>query len=201
MSSRPIHTSHHSSRSRLASEPPVVPRNTGHAAKASAAQQNEFLARAGLQNRWLHNAVSDDNNDDESGVGISVTVPDAWEAQISKVDFVTKLPTELAIHVLGYLNAITLGNASLVCREWKQIVADQHIWRESCLRETTGTYAMSGPVRPNVGLGVPRNHPETDWKQIYRVKRDLEQKWKEGTARPVYLNGHTDSIYCLQFDE
>jgi hypothetical protein len=29
----------------------------------------------------------------------------------------------------------------------------------------------------------------------------LNDRWKTGKARAVYLNGHTDSIYCLQFDE
>jgi hypothetical protein len=29
----------------------------------------------------------------------------------------------------------------------------------------------------------------------------LERNWLEGAAEPIYLNGHTDSIYCVQFDE
>jgi F-box and WD-40 domain protein 1/11 len=84
---------------------------------------------------------------------------------------------------------------------WHGVVKNQHIWRESFLREKTTTYATSGPVRPGVGLGVPRVQPENNWKEIYRVKTELDKRWKEGKAQPVYLNGHTDSIYCLQFDE
>ena len=181
-------------------EPPIIPPNTGSAAKAAAAMQNEFLARHGLQHRWLH-PTAGEGNDDESGVGISVTVPGAKEAPISRVDFVANLPTELAIHILAYLDASALAKASLTSRRWREIVSNQHIWRESCLRELTGTYAMGGPVQPNMGLGLPRNLPTSDWRQIYRVKKELDQRWKQGKARPVYLNGHTDSIYCLQFDE
>ena len=200
MAPRPTHTSYNS-RPGLAGEPPIIPRNTGAAAKAAAAMQNEFMARSGLQNRWLHPTASEDNNDDESGVGISVTIPGVKEAQISRVDFVTNLPTELAIHILAYLDAAALAKASLVSQRWKQVINNQHIWRESCLREVTGTYAMSGAVQPNTGLGLPRNIPSSDWRQIYRDKKELDQRWKQGKARPVYLNGHTDSIYCLQFDE
>lgn len=70
----------------------------------------------------------------------------------------------------------------------------------SCLGELTGgTYAMSGPVRPNIGLGLPRSLPGTDWRQIYRIKEELDQRWKEGMARPVYLDGNADSVYYLQF--
>lgn len=194
-------------------EPPVVPFNAGAAAKASAAMQNEFFAIQSVQNRWLNTSSSEDGNDRESGIGIVVTEPFSGsetgdtesippqDTTISRIDFVTKLPAELAIHVLAYLDAAALASANGVCRDWKKVVSNQHIWRESCLRETGSTYATSGPVRPGTGLGIPRVLPSNDWKQVYRVKQELEQRWKEGKARPVYLNGHTDSIYCLQFDE
>lgn len=193
----------------LGDEPPIIPRNTGAAAKASAAMQNEFLARQGLQNRWLHASYSEDGNDRESGIGISVTIPDAGidtvdearDADISKIDFITKLPSELAIHILAYLDADALAKTTTISRSWNKIASNQHIWRESCLRETGSTFATSGPVKPNAGLGIPKVLPSNDWKQIYRVKQELNQRWRAGKARPVYLNGHSDSIYCLQFDE
>jgi F-box and WD-40 domain protein 1/11 len=195
----------------LGDEPPVIPRNTGAAAKAAAAMQNEFFARQGLHNRWLHTPSSEDGNDRESGIGISVTVPDAGtdaadedvagDAFISRIDFVTKLPSELAISVLAYLDAAALAKAVTVSHGWNKIASNQHIWRESCLREMGTTFATSGPVKANSGLGVPKVLPSSDWKQIYRAKQELERRWKAGKAQPVYLNGHSDSIYCLQFDE
>ncbi|KAF4469423.1 F-box WD-repeat [Fusarium albosuccineum] len=189
-------------------EPPVIPSNSGAAAKASAAMQNEYYARQSMM--WLNpTPTSDASNDRESGIGITVTLPGAegtdTEAEqgsvISKIDFISKLPTELAIHVLACLDATALTKASEVCRNWNKIISNQHIWRESCLRETTTTYATSGPVVPGTGFGVPAITPNSDWKEIYRAKQELTQRWKGGKATPVYLNGHKDSIYCLQFDE
>ncbi|KAH7023838.1 WD40-repeat-containing domain protein [Ilyonectria destructans] len=193
-------------------EPPIIPTNSGAAAKASAAMQNEYLARQGLQNLWLNPTASEDGNDRESGIGITVTIPgteadDGTDSElelgstISRIDFITKLPTELAIHVLACLDAAALAKASEVSQNWKKVIANQHIWRESCLREMTTTYATSGPVAPGTGLGIPPVSPSNDWKEIYRVKQELTHRWKAGKARPVYLNGHSDSIYCLQFDE
>lgn len=194
-------------------EPPVIPMNSGAAAKASAAMQNEFFARQTFPNVWLNPTPSDDGNDRESGIGIAVTVSgldaDLEDAEtlprpngtISRIDFISKVPTEIAIHILAYLDAAALKKASEVSRNWKSVVSNQHIWRESCLRETTATYATSGPVQPGVGLGLPPVLPTNDWKQIYRVKQELSHRWRAGKARPVYLNGHSDSIYCLQFDE
>lgn len=161
--------------------------------------QNDFLYRNALKNRRLQE--SDVGTDVESGIGIAVTTPEERVAEISRVDFVSKLPPELAIHVLAYLDAAALAHVSLVSHAWNKVVGNQHIWRESCLRETTGTYATSGPVQPDTGLGIPKLVPVNNWKDIYRVRKQLDQRWKEGKAQPVYLHGHTDSIYCLQFDE
>lgn len=188
--------------------PPIIPEHTGAAAKASAALQNEYMARS-LQHKWL-SPLSDEGTDCESGVGISVSgidddieIIDIIESQqdISRVDFISQLPVELAIHVLACLDSLALSRASSVSRNWNKVCGNQHVWRESCLREMTTTYATSGSVRPNAGQGIPRNLPSSDWKEIYRAKNELDQRWKSGKAKPIYLNGHKDSIYCVQFDE
>ena len=196
---------------------PVIPLNTGGAARAAAAAafQHEILQT--MQPKWLQ---EDTGNDRESGIGITITSEsdsadeataqtavgdncegDFAELAITKVDFVANLPTELAILILSELDATGLQAASRVSRAWSLVAKNQHIWRESFLREKTGTYATSGPVQPGVGLGVPPARPSSDWRQIYRVKHELDRRWQEGKTRPVYLNGHSDSIYCLQFDE
>ncbi|EPE10801.1 hypothetical protein F503_05896 [Ophiostoma piceae UAMH 11346] len=198
--------------------PPVIPINTGGAARAAAAAafQNEILQM--MQPKWLQE--EDTGNDRESGIGITITSEsdsadeataqtavgdncqgDLAELAITKVDFVANLPTELAILILSELDATGLQAASRVSQAWNLVAKNQHIWRESFLREKTGTYATSGPVQPGVGLGVPPARPSSDWRQIYRVKHELDRRWQEGKTRPVYLNGHSDSIYCLQFDE
>ncbi|KAF9875286.1 hypothetical protein CkaCkLH20_07106 [Colletotrichum karsti] len=183
----------------IGGEPPVIPYHTGGAAKAAAAAQNQAL-----QNKWLR-ASQDDFTDRESGIGITVTTSESEteleDVNISRIDFISQLPVELAIQILAHLDATALGTASRVSQYWQRMIQNQHVWRESFLREKTGTYATSFPVQPGTGHGVPAIAPSVDWKQIYKVKEELDMRWKEGKARPVYLNGHLDSIYCLQFDE
>lgn len=120
---------------------------------------------------------------------------------IPRVDFVAQLPLELAIEILAYLDGPDLATIERVSRAWRHVTTYQHIWRESFLRGMTTTFATSGPVKPGAGLGVPPVRPGGQWKDIYRAKVELDRRWKAGAASPVYLNGHTDSIYCLQFDE
>ncbi|KAH8639788.1 hypothetical protein IG631_07558 [Alternaria alternata] len=43
--------------------------------------------------------------------------------------------------------------------------------------------------------------PAQDWKQMFRARSTIDSRWKAGTPAAIYLNGHTDSVYCCQFDE
>ncbi|KAK9781925.1 putative Beta-TrCP [Seiridium cardinale] len=185
-------------------EPPIIPSHTGAAAKASAAYQNEYLAMVERE-EWL---AEHTQNDRESGIGISIMNADEVDlatsqgSRMSRVDFISRLPSELAIQTLSHLDATYLTAAAQVSRAWHGLVQDQQIWRQSFLREKTATYATTEPVVPGTGFGVPAIRPGNDWQKIYKARQQLDQSWKQGTStRPVYLNGHLDSIYCLQFDE
>lgn len=171
-----------------------------------------------LKNKRL--TLDSAQNDRESGIGIAVTSSDSVADDVhdldlaspdgevvlsgcapSRVDFIDRLPVELAIQVLAHLDAAGLATASLVSKSWRDVSSLQHIWRESYLREKTGTYATSGPIKPGSGLGVPMIQPNINWKDAYRATEELAKRWKQGKATSIYLNGHSDSIYCLQFDE
>ncbi|KAH9992382.1 WD40-repeat-containing domain protein [Xylariaceae sp. FL0662B] len=186
--------------------PPIIPQHTGAAAKAAAAMQNEYMSLARQRQEWFSN--EEFQNDRESGIGITVTTPmspvevPVEQDSLVRKDFIAQLPAELAVQILSYLDAAQLAAASRVSRRWHQIGQDQHVWRQSFLREKTGTYATSLPIQPGTGCGIPSLRLGNDWQRIYRAREELDMRWKSGKrAHAVYLNGHLDSIYCLQFDE
>ena len=187
----------------IAGAPPIIPRGSGGAAaRATAAAQNEYFGR----HRQLLSA-EDQLGDRESGIGIAITTSepttyhDIQDNSISRVDFISLLPPELSIHILAHLDHHALVNTSLVSRSWAHVSRSQHIWREAFMREKSKTYAMSLPVPLGAGLGLPAFRSDNDWRDLYRIRQQLEHNWREGKAEPVYLNGHLDSIYCVQFDE
>jgi F-box and WD-40 domain protein 1/11 len=188
----------------IGSAPPIIPRGSGGAAaRATAAAQNEYLGR----NRQFLFA-DEQQGDRESGIGIAVTTGDQGDAlqyvvssDISRVDFIASLPVELAIQILAHLNQETLRNAARVSRRWFEVSETPQIWREVFVRQQTKTYATSKPVAFGAGAGLPRFMPDNDWKDLYRIRHQLGQNWIAGTAEAIYLNGHLDSIYCVQFDE
>ena len=178
-------------------KPPFIPHGSGgEAARATAAAQNGLFSRT----RQLGQL-----EDQESGIGIALTSADSTTTEhdpsISSVDFITALPVELAIQILARLDHTVLTRATRVSKRWQAVLNSSHIWREAFIREKSKTYAMSEPVRLGASLGLPAFRPDHDWKDLYRIKQELERNWMEGAAEPIYLNGHTDSIYCVQFDE
>ncbi|KAI0902500.1 WD40 repeat-like protein [Annulohypoxylon nitens] len=188
-------------------EPPIIPWHTGAAAKAAAVLQNESLSHA----RHYHELVSlaESQNDRESGIGITFTMSTSQINEsgeegvpIVRKDFIVELPSELAVQILSYLDAAQLATASRVSKFWHDLIQDQHIWRISFLREMTNTYATSQPVQSGTGSGVPSVLPGNDWQKIYKARQELDKRWKLGKqARAIFLYGHSDSVYCQQFDE
>lgn len=51
------------------------------------------------------------------------------------------------------------------------------------------------------GQGIGQARSDQDWKRMYRARIFVERNWRTATTRPVYFTGHTDSVYCVQFDE
>ncbi|TFK53093.1 WD40 repeat-like protein [Heliocybe sulcata] len=39
-----------------------------------------------------------------------------------------------------------------------------------------------------------------DWRALYRARLELEKRWVGGEPRVTRISGHTDSVYCLEFD-
>ncbi|RDW86527.1 F-box/WD repeat-containing protein [Aspergillus mulundensis] len=177
------------------SEPPILPNHmySGAAARAAAAAQNE-MARKVEQMKLTQ--------DSESGIGI--ILQDRFDDSDAETDFVrvdpaVAFPTEIMANVLSFLDPESLMNSGLVSRAWSEQVSSQHVWRDVFRSHYGGRGYTGTGKQPAAGLG--KQFFQQDWKHLYKIRRELENRWKEGKAAAVYLQGHTDSVYCVQFDE
>ncbi|KFY24448.1 hypothetical protein V493_05228 [Pseudogymnoascus sp. VKM F-4281 (FW-2241)] len=179
--------------------PPIIPKRVGgEAARATAAAQNEMLRRRQIEKEVYL--------DCESAVELALPhycLPerDEEKAAIVRIDFIGSLPEELAVNILSMLDHRGLAQASEVSRRWYQVANTNYVWKESFYHDNSTTFAMGNPVKPGTGLGLPPTLPDKEWKQVYKARQQLDRNWREGEALAVYLHGHTDSIYCVQFDE
>lgn len=190
-------------------EPPVLPNNgfSGAAARAAAAAQNEQMeiTRAAKvereSNKILEMRVPQDS---ESGIGIDLRdrseVPEAELYGLARLDPVALLPTEISAHILSYLNPPSLLNSELVSRAWRE-ASSPHVWKQVFRGAYEQRPASETKTKLKQSSGLGKTIPNQDWKKMFLVRRALDQRWKDGKAAAIYLQGHEDSVYCSQFDE
>lgn len=122
--------------------------------------------------------------------------------QLTIADLVGKLPTEIAAHILTWLDDAGLTRCARVSRRWHDIAMSAAVWRGSYL----GRYARAKDnVLPYIqfgGQGLGRDIKKSaEWLRMARARRALEKNWRSMAPKAVYFVGHTDSVYCCQFDE
>jgi F-box and WD-40 domain protein 1/11 len=101
---------------------------------------------------------------------------------------------------------MSLVSAECVSRGWKKLASSPHVWRNVFLRKYEPEVHVSPPPIQMGGSGIGESaygHPAPgqQWKKMYAARAEINKRWKAGTPAAVYLNGHTDSVYCCQFDE
>jgi F-box and WD-40 domain protein 1/11 len=191
--------------------PPVFPfdTHTGAAARAAAAAQNEALHYHQRLSPVLHPEMPRLSDlklrrDSESGIGIEVQDSTTH----GSVDFIRQdparvLPVEIMEQILCYLDPQSLVRAQGVCHDWKSRARSRHVWRYVFQREYNigGAPFVRPRHSPQAARGVGKGVPDQDWQKLYLLRRQIDKRWAEGRAAAIYLNGHKDSVYCVQFDE
>ncbi|KAI9736668.1 MAG: hypothetical protein M1834_000872 [Cirrosporium novae-zelandiae] len=178
----------------------------GAAARAAAAAQNEFMRNEQYKiesETWDNNAL----RDSESGIGIDLRDKSEGkeeELPVVRRDPVNILPPELMSQILSELDSLSLVRAELVSRDWYKVASCRYVWRHVFHRESgpLGGILPKNPKLPRVGgMGMGRVIPNQDWKRMFQVRKALDDRWKYREAAAIYLHGHADSVYCVQFDE
>ncbi|KAK3674759.1 hypothetical protein LTR78_005481 [Recurvomyces mirabilis] len=128
------------------------------------------------------------------------------EPEPVRVDFVRNaLPAELCIEIFEYLDAQDLYSAEQVNPAWEEYCSGMSVWRHAYMRDfERKIYTNPAPILVG-GAGVGRpNETNQEWRNMYNARTELDKNWRRGAekaGKAVYLSGHTDSVYCLQFDE
>ncbi|XP_063546442.1 F-box/WD repeat-containing protein 7-like [Cydia strobilella] len=107
-------------------------------------------------------------------------------------DFISLLPKELALTVLGYLQPRDLRRAAQTCRYWRFLADDNLLWKEQCRRIGITTLKK-----------MPRSLPRcvSPWKAAYMRQYLIENNWlHKPVNNPIMMRGHDDHVItCLQF--
>ncbi|KAL8903735.1 MAG: hypothetical protein Q9207_003730 [Kuettlingeria erythrocarpa] len=84
------------------------------------------------------------------------------------------------------------------------MTSDQLVWKNVLFRDfgPQGPTASDTATRFEIrGQGLGSGEKGQDWKSMWKTRKALHQRWLDSHAAAVYLEGHYDSVYCVQFDE
>ena len=191
------------------SAPPVLPDGNagGAAARAAAAAENERLI-AGRVIALKEETTGD--RDAESGIGIDMQCggrdsfrTETVDPSMVRKDPVYYLPSELIEHILSFLDHRSLIRAELVSSNWQAAASSRHVWRSALFNEhCRGTRISPRQLGTFTGgRGIGNNTANQDWKRMFAIRNQLTKNWNSGACTGKYLLGHTDSVYCIQFDD
>jgi WD40 repeat protein len=110
----------------------------------------------------------------------------AFGEEMNRIDFIAELPYELSCQIMAYISPTKV--VPYVSKAWNRVCDDNIVWREEFIR------LWGFP---------PRFHPNEykEWKFLCQRRIKLRDNWLEGKVEARILEGHLDSVYCLQFDE
>ncbi|KAF2433113.1 WD40 repeat-like protein [Tothia fuscella] len=179
------------------------PRGPGSAARASAAEHNKSqLRRQDTATSSTMYQYYEDQDEMMLDHDSAVEVCSLDGEPRKKHDPVTYLPHEITSLIMSYLDDTSLVHCKRVTKAWKDLASVNAVWRASFLGRYTRKPGNTLPFinMGGQGLGLESQKGQ-QWERMAKARRGIEANWAAKQPKAVYYTGHTDSVYCCQFDE
>lgn len=123
------------------------------------------------------------------------------------VDIVSRLPPELSIHLLSFLDLESIIACRGVSRTWRIYARDNAIWRDLFHRRiewrldlSRARFSAATTRRVSYISSIPPELPplSLDWWLLYKSRTQLENRWLQGKAKMTKISGHSDRsvLHC-----
>ncbi|KAF9429124.1 hypothetical protein BGZ76_001786 [Entomortierella beljakovae] len=153
------------------------------------------------------------------------------------IDFLSKLPYEIATYILHFVDMHNLTKVALISRTWNQFTNDNEVWKGVYLYQKRWVVKLPQPItRMPLAIqdisdkSTPQNlnnnnnninnvntnnvivsqqqqqqlqlqlQKPLNWKKLCYDHKRLEARWTSPPQEKIKLLGHSDSVYCVQFD-
>jgi len=185
------------------------------ARKAAAAHNGSRITLQSQQSDFSYHEVREYNrrrlgsNSSAADSGADLCSSDVEMVDAEEVDIKTKrldpmanLPAELNAIIFSYLDAQSLRACKGVSRPFRTLATDPLVWRGEYLSNfQKETYVTPAPIQiGGAGIGRPDIKLQ-NWELMHKAREQINANWDVGRGRAIYMSGHTDSVYCVQFDE
>lgn len=102
-----------------------------------------------------------------------------------KRDFLTDLPTEIALYILSFVDdPRTLARASEVSQCWRRLLTDEQVWKRECEKYAFASWLLSDKEaavadRPG-GSSSKSNKAPFSYREHFKESWLTEQSWRRG---------------------
>ncbi|XP_074663195.1 uncharacterized protein LOC141915527 [Tubulanus polymorphus] len=103
-------------------------------------------------------------------------------------DFITLLPENVALKILGYLSPKELCIAAKVSKKWKIMCGHNELWKAKCAE---------------VKLEFPQKKLSRNpvWKKLYKQGLSSRRNWLHGRCKIIDVKGHANNVLSVIFDD
>jgi F-box and WD-40 domain protein 1/11 len=119
-----------------------------------------------------------------------------------KTDLVRYFPREIIDQIFIILDIKSLNACALVNKNWQSVANANAVWRAKYFQQPYWNTISGYLPEETKELGhKSKKLPPLTWKYVYQTRAMLEERWRNGNVEPKALKGHTDSVYCVHFNE
>lgn len=113
-------------------------------------------------------------------------------------DMLAWLPLNVSSYILSFLDCVTLCRCSQVNRTWNNLASNSLLWQNLC-GQLDWQLSRIGEEKERKQYTL--RDGTVQWKKIFASRFLLHQNWLKGKCNVRTLEGHTQGISCVQFDD
>ncbi|XP_046453679.1 F-box and WD repeat domain-containing 11-A-like [Daphnia pulex] len=104
--------------------------------------------------------------------------------------------------ILNLLDARSLANAELVCRQWRSFIADGRCWKKYLLsKKVTSIPIIFNWAEYSGDNESERHHNKQDWMKIHNFYQKLEDNWRSASCRQQKIVNYKVRCFSMNTKE
>ncbi|KAH7974743.1 hypothetical protein HPB49_018987 [Dermacentor silvarum] len=113
-------------------------------------------------------------------------------------DWLSSLPQGPRLLIFSYLDPVSLLRCAQVCHAWRDLTRDPYLWQRLCSQPQWRVSAAT--ERKQLQL-LRRLDGHVDWRAVFCQRFRLRRNWLRGSCHVRTFHGHTQAVFCVQFDD
>lgn len=104
--------------------------------------------------------------------------------------------------IFSKLDVASLFTMRDVSHAWRAQATASAVWKDLFLSKFAPNKAGRSSYLQIGGQGLGKlSRVPQEWESMTKARMNLDESWKAMNPAAIYFCGHTDSVYCCQFDE